>query len=130
MPYSSLSGTSFSISDVFGPDCAVAADRNPHIDINAGSGLDVTANSASHQGKGQNVLYKNGSMSFERNPQVGVGSDNIYTYSALPESINQNIGDPDGIAPADSVGNIDFDSAPVSQNDSYLVLELNDTPPK
>ena len=132
MPYSiGEGGPSFSVSDVFGPDCAIAADRNPWLDINAGLKLGddpVTSNSATHQGKGQNVLYKNGSLSFERHPQVGVGSDNIYTYSGLNESINQNIGDPEGIRPVDASGNIDYLSGPLAQNDSYLVLEKNFTP--
>ena len=89
---------------------------------------EVTSNSATHQGKGQNVLYKNGSLSFERHPQVGVGSDNIYTYSGLNESINQNIGDPEGKEPVDASGNVDYTSGPLAQNDSYLVLEKNSTP--
>jgi prepilin-type N-terminal cleavage/methylation domain-containing protein len=124
MPFSDGSeGPSFAISDVFGPDCPVAADRNPHLDQNASIDPNVSAtNSACHQEKGQNVLFKNGGVSFMRHPKVGVGDDNIYTSSELSDSDTQNIGDPEGRVPID---NGDIDAIPVCQNDSLLVVEEN-----
>ncbi|MHC4212184.1 MAG: type II secretion system protein [Planctomycetota bacterium] len=129
MPFSDgPMGPSFAISDTFGPDCVVAADRNPWLDINAGlaDDADITTNSVLHQGKGQNVLYKNGGMRFERNVQVGVGGDNIYTSSELEESETQNVGDPDGRHPIEDG---DDGAIPACQNDSLLVLEENDAAP-
>jgi prepilin-type processing-associated H-X9-DG protein len=38
-------------------------------------------NSRNHQGEGQNVLYADGHVSFERLPAVGVDGDNIYTVA-------------------------------------------------
>ncbi len=129
MPFSDVAtGNSFAISDTFGPDCAVAADRSPHLDINASVPTDDpwATNSAAHQGKGQNVLYKNGGMTFERNVVVGVGGDNIYTSSELDESVTQNVGDPKGRHPIEDG---DEYAIPACQNDSLLVLEENDAAP-
>jgi prepilin-type processing-associated H-X9-DG protein len=68
----------------------LAADMNPGV----GDDFDPTAatetsnpvdlrraNSRSHQGVGQNVLYADGHVSFEDNPFCGVKRDNIYTVS-------------------------------------------------
>ena len=120
MPFSNTSplfdGESFgAISDNFGPDCPVAADRNPHLDKNAGDGvLDGGTNSMCHQEKGQNVLFKNGGVRFEKNTGVGVGSDNIYCY-----------GDADTPPTAPTGGSANGDGAPVGENDAYLVSEEN-----
>jgi hypothetical protein len=117
-------GLSFAMSDIFGSGTPVAADRNPWLDTNAGLGPgdDIASNSACHQGKGQNVLYKDGSSRWERSPQVGIGADNIYTYGG---DITQNIGDPDGTAPS---GNGDIFAVPTCQNDALLVSEENIAP--
>ena len=120
MPYSNdTTGQTFALSEVFGLDCPVAADRNPYLDKNAElNDIDQNgANSSNHQEYGQNVLRKNGSVSFERSPQVGIGRDNIYTYGGDPL---KNTGDPDGTSPTKN-----GDGAPISQNDAYLVLEQN-----
>ncbi len=119
MPSVNRRGFHFNISDVFGPGSPVAADRNPYLDKNA-SPEDIKktgGNSANHQGKGQNVLYKNGGVSFKKTPQAGVGGDNIYTYGGDP---NTHIGDSKGTAP-----NGNGDGAPVCMYDAYLVLETN-----
>jgi prepilin-type processing-associated H-X9-DG protein len=70
-------------------DFAVAADKNPGV---AGKGDNVLAptatssaqqmklaNSNNHDKDGQNILYGDGHVSWESNPFVGVGRDNIYT---------------------------------------------------
>jgi len=77
--------TSFGISEIQSPGTPVAADRSPHMDkLAPTSGLDIKANSLSHGGKGQNVLFKGGNASWEQTPLVGMGGDNIYTYGGNP----------------------------------------------
>jgi hypothetical protein len=81
------------------PAFAIAADRNPWIDGPAGAGRasefssfkpDLEAfrgtseqarlgNAAGHQRDGQNVLFLDTRMSFERRPYCGYQDDNIYT---------------------------------------------------
>ncbi|MHC4574598.1 MAG: type II secretion system protein [Planctomycetota bacterium] len=104
---------SFPISDLSAPGSPVCADRNPFLDKNAVD-PSVGANSASHLGKGQNVLYKNLSVVFEKVPTVGLNEDNIYTYASGP------IGDPIGTAPVTN-----GDGAPYGYQDAYLVGEMN-----
>jgi type II secretory pathway pseudopilin PulG len=108
-------GPSFAISDWFHPRSPVAADRNPHLDKNAVA-PEIHSNSMCHGGRGQNVLYKDGSVKFETGVTVGLGGDNIYTYGeAEPGS-----GDPNGTPPA---GN--GDSGLMNPKDAYLVGEQN-----
>jgi prepilin-type processing-associated H-X9-DG protein len=40
------------------------------------------ANSNNHEDDGQNVLYGDGHVEFQKNPFVGVQRDNIYTTQA------------------------------------------------
>jgi hypothetical protein len=82
--------------------------------------VDTNSNSAVHEKLGQNVLYKDGSVRFERSPKVGIGGDNIYTYGGDPVSGG---GDPNGTGPMRS-----GDGAPVGNNDAYLVSERNTKP--
>jgi prepilin-type N-terminal cleavage/methylation domain-containing protein len=76
------------------PGLAVAADRNPWVASPAGEarqfpglysptgGRDAVraGNSISHQEDGQNVLFLDNHVSFERQPFCGVNDDNIYTF--------------------------------------------------
>jgi len=76
------------------PGLAVAADRNPWVASPAGEarqfpgsysptgGRDAirAGNSISHQEDGQNVLFLDNHVNFERQPFCGVNDDNIYTY--------------------------------------------------
>jgi len=77
---------------------AVMADRNPWMDPNrvadpntgwacfdpSASDPDGTriGNSEAHQRDGQNVLFVDGRVSFQRRPTCGVGNDNIYTIAS------------------------------------------------
>ena len=79
------------------PGMAVAADRNPWTPI-PGTIVDPAAwtafipaptgtseqqkkgNSLAHQGEGQNVLFLDGHVYFEKRAYCGVEDDNIYTY--------------------------------------------------
>ena len=113
MPYSDVpGGVSYELTAYSNPASPVAADRNPFLDENA-TGVDANSNSAVHNGLGQNVLYMDGSVRFERGPKVGIGGDNIYTYG----------GGPGGTGPTENGDGVPFD-----KNDAYLVSELNSGP--
>ncbi|MHC4474046.1 MAG: type II secretion system protein [Planctomycetota bacterium] len=109
-------GPSLAITDLWHPRSPVCADRNPHLDKNALS-PGLQSNSVCHGGRGQNVLYKDGSVKFETSVTVGLGGDNIYTYGG---DYATGGGDPNGTPP---LGN--GDGAPVGSKDAYLVGEQN-----
>jgi len=81
------------------PGLAVAADRNPWVASPAGDarqfpgrysptgGRDAikAGNSISHQEDGQNVLFLDNHVEFERKPFCGVNEDNIYTFWSGPD---------------------------------------------
>jgi prepilin-type N-terminal cleavage/methylation domain-containing protein len=125
MPYTSQGGMTLVVTDVFNPGAPVAADRNPHLDKNAvlPDKDPQLMGTAAHQGKGQNVLFKNMSVAFSKNDpsndeigvQVGIGGDNIYTYT-----FSQDGGDPVGeMCTGNGIG------APGNPKDAYLVGEQN-----
>jgi prepilin-type N-terminal cleavage/methylation domain-containing protein len=84
----------------------LCADRNPYLDKNAAAYLDGiqpdeeapnfdipdgrsygeytdddrTGNAAAHQREGQNILYNDGHVRFERYPNIGIANDNIWKY--------------------------------------------------
>ncbi len=78
------------------PGMAVAADRNPWIDSPAATAKTMAGppqfdpdggkeeinvgNAISHQEDGQNVLFMDGHVDFERQPFCGINDDNIYTF--------------------------------------------------
>ena len=76
------------------PGLAVAADRNPWIASPAGAaktnfaqflptgGRDIIkiGNAIQHQEDGQNVLFLDNHVAFEKNSFCGINDDNIYTY--------------------------------------------------
>ncbi len=109
----------FPISEYSSEGSPLCADRNPHLDSLAPSGLDVTANSLSHEEEGQNVVYKDLHVSFEETPNVGLNGDNIWTYGG---DSSLGGGDADGTIPM-QVG----EGWPIGEhfsNDSYLVNEV------
>jgi hypothetical protein len=117
MPYDDpRTGETFRILDVFNPATPVCADRNPFLDKNA-VGVQVGDNAATHEGRGQNVLFKDGSVDFSMVPTCGLRDDNIYTYGG---DRNLGGGTPEGTAPAG-----DGDGAPLGPKDAYLVVEWN-----
>ena len=117
MPYSDgPGGLSYELTAYSSPASPVAADRNPFLDKNA-TGVDANSNSAVHQGLGQKVLYKDGSVRFEHSPKIGIGGDNIYTYGGGPILGG---GDPNVTGPLS-----DGDGVPMGVNDAYLVSEKN-----
>jgi hypothetical protein len=75
------------------PGMAVAADRNPFIrsprkkpkkislfNPQGGKKAIRAGNAWQHENDGQNVLFLEGYVSFEKAPYCGVGDDNIYTF--------------------------------------------------
>jgi len=78
------------------PGMAVAADRNPWITSPAAEGKDAgllssynptggkeainIGNAIAHQEDGQNVLFMDSHVSFEKKPFCGINDDNIYTF--------------------------------------------------
>ncbi len=76
------------------PALAIAADRNPWIDSPAGAAKTYpglfnpdggreavkAGNATQHQEDGQNVLFLDNHVGFEKNSFCGINDDNIYTY--------------------------------------------------
>jgi prepilin-type N-terminal cleavage/methylation domain-containing protein/prepilin-type processing-associated H-X9-DG protein len=136
----------FPLSASGDPGLAVAADRNPWI---AGPGglcrtaADFSAfspaggrqaiqkgNSLSHQEEGQNVLFLDGHVSFERESFCGVNDDNIYTYHLGTGGTTGGTNDPrKGVVP--SAGNKDV-TVLFNSTDSVLVNDGDSSvpPPK
>jgi len=109
------------------PAMAVAADRNPWLNAPAGRAKSVTdltfldpdgpremvkrANTISHKGDGQNVLFVDGHTAFEKQSFCGLNDDNIYTSHNGPDIQR-------GTPPT-------LESQPADPNDSLL---LHDPP--
>jgi prepilin-type N-terminal cleavage/methylation domain-containing protein len=122
-PYSTAAGfETFVIVDMSNPGSPICADRNPYTDKNAPAVPDDISeyNSASHQNKGQNVLYKDGHVKFEDSPCVGISGDNIYLYrtESEPEEADPALGQP----PLDDGDPAAF---PAEEDDAFLVGEKN-----
>jgi hypothetical protein len=114
------------------PGFAVAADRNPWMpapDLNAkpfprsangnrtfqgkagSAGDQLYGNAIVHHEDGQNVMYLDTHVTFEKRAYCGLQDDNIYTISTFPDT-----GDPLGIAPVYSPK-----PTPANRKDSVLV---------
>ncbi len=153
LPYD-LSGGGFGrpLNSASNTACPLAADRNPYLDEEAVSYLDgvdpaefppiwqvaaggggsghyydpdKTGNAAPHQREGQNVMYVDAHVSFEKYPNVGIEYDNIWKYwpGANPDQAQKQVGLPGvssgGCIPPGGVGG----GAPVDFKDAYLVSE-------
>lgn len=156
MPYydSTTGDQGYPVTAVSRVESALCADRNPYLDKNVdylGNAVDsqgdplprwgeevgedyyydeppYSGGAAAHQREGQNVLFNDSHVKFERFPNVGVENDNI--YQAWPQSYQRGDPYPDpvtrqlsGATPSDStdVGT----TAPKSPRDAYLVNESN-----
>ena len=82
----------YALTTSYLPDMAVAADRNPWIESPFAKAKNFSkfdpdgtnehirnGNTVAHKGDGQNVLYVDGHVTFEKNSFCGVNDDNIYT---------------------------------------------------
>lgn len=71
-------------------DTVIAADINPggqdvqNVTLTSDLALLSKVNSPNHRREGQNVLFADGTVSFEGRPFVGPDNDNIYAYASLP----------------------------------------------
>ncbi len=103
------------------PGMAVAADRNPFIASPAAEAKDITGfdplggkeviqigNAIAHQEDGQNVLFMDSHVSFEKRPFCAINDDNIYTSW-------------DGIDVRRGIPPIPGASEPADRLDSFLV---------
>jgi len=141
-PTGAQAHTGYPVSTVSNPSSPVCADRNPYLDKNAtyvglpewrgGEYRDDNRihNSASHQRDGQNVLYVDGHVKFERYANVGVNNDNIWlrwdpSWAALPDG-PADYQRQTGAYPCEQVGIIqNIQLGPQSFDDAYLVNEKN-----
>ena len=123
----------YSLTTSSEPGLAVAADRNPwlespaadvdsakwsdfHPDVNPYNGSTEQAlkgNAISHQGDGQNVLFLDSHVNFEKRAHCSLEDDNIYTISEMAAT-----GDARGAMP---IGPPRTNAAPANRKDSILV---------
>jgi prepilin-type N-terminal cleavage/methylation domain-containing protein len=133
MPYLGSAQSYYELNALRPPGLAVMADRNPYLTLSPDADAlsnpykydpqyhsqttEKWGNSQSHQYEGQNVLFNNGSVSFQKVPYCGIGNDNIYSVASTP-------GDP----PPVQIGTppmlyIPNKSIPRSGEDSVLINE-------
>jgi len=73
-PSAALARAGYQLTSHLNPAFVVGADLNP--------GVGGNANSATHEDRGQNVLFADGHVEWDSSPMVGVRQDNIYTNKA------------------------------------------------
>jgi prepilin-type N-terminal cleavage/methylation domain-containing protein len=100
-PYPDGTGAHYALTASAEPGKAVVADRNP-----MEAGLEGLWNSTLHQEEGQNVAYIDTHVKFNKNPNVGVNDDNIYTVYTGPTAV--------GDVPTAAIG-------PTNRVDSVLI---------
>jgi prepilin-type N-terminal cleavage/methylation domain-containing protein/prepilin-type processing-associated H-X9-DG protein len=134
LPYKVGSGTvAYPLSAASPAGKALTADKNPWFDaqvtnpalyewltdeVDKSAETFQYAQAQAHQGDGQNVLYGDGHVKFEKLANIGIQQDNIYTYWGDGET------DPDevllqvGVEPDDSSMQIPSDEDSVLVNDA------------
>jgi prepilin-type N-terminal cleavage/methylation domain-containing protein len=151
-PYARNDGTSFPIRSDSSPATPVCADRNPYWDKNAMSYVGgrvcpgtsgnedppscststgysdekKTGNAAAHQRDGQNVLYVDTHVRFEKYPNVGIGKDNIYkcwSSTTAPDECLKQTGELPGCD--DHLDGASDTISPQNDGDAFLVSETN-----
>lgn len=145
LPWQDDTDISFAISPMSSSGCPLSSDRNPYMDSNAGGYLDdiklknpewkdnayydpdKKGNCAAHQREGQNVLFNDTHVSFEKYPNVGIDNDNIYKYwpVAKPTATQKQLGTSgvvDSYAPTEAG---DTQALPMGEKDALLVGEEN-----
>jgi prepilin-type N-terminal cleavage/methylation domain-containing protein/prepilin-type processing-associated H-X9-DG protein len=127
----------FKWTDSMGPTVAVAADMNPGITtgrddveavtLDSSSKQMALGNSNNHNKEGQNVLFADGSVSFQQTPFAGAQNDNIFTNQDPtilvdgeidPEQSGRVVG---GTGGTFTDGNMLGVSGPAGTRDSYLL---------
>jgi hypothetical protein len=129
--------------------CPVAADRNPYLDENADAYIDGAAagedapswsingvyydpdksgNAAAHQREGQNILFNDIHVKFEKWPNYGIDSDNIWKSWAAAAPPEPGVeGKQLGTVPYSSVLTGEGIGEPEAEKDAYLVNERQDS---
>ncbi len=154
MPYGHMvegKTKSYPVTSSSNSGAPLCADRNPYLDKNAVGYIkdarkyvvwknneyldpDLSlkppenkkyGNSASHQREGQNVLFQDGHVSFEKYPNVGIENDNIYKswgrpIGGLTGTARQKFLQVEGIGPV-GLGR----GGPWGRKDAFLVGENN-----
>jgi prepilin-type N-terminal cleavage/methylation domain-containing protein/prepilin-type processing-associated H-X9-DG protein len=110
-PYPKSAVAGYRLSNKLTAEFAVAADRNPgtsgkNDDVyapvpNSPTSVMKKANSSNHEKDGQNVLYGDGHVAWQKTPFCGIQNDNIYTAK-------------NGLAPK-------VEASPADANDSVLL---------
>ncbi len=152
MPYYIGTTPGYPINAVSNPASPLCADRNPYLDKNArvfldgveadedppewdpgGTGIpphyaddDKTGNSAAHQREGQNVLFNDQHVTFEKYPNCGIAKDNIWKTwaSTTPPPAAEREGASATMSPYTELkdqGNF----GPKAEKDAFLVGECN-----
>ncbi len=150
MPYNENGGVlGYGLSAASNPGSPVAGDRNPYLDKNAEiylfgvidgeeepiwatsnvlgqasyySDIDKTGNAAAHQREGQNILFLDSHVSFEKFPNVGISNDNIWKYwpgGESPSNVEDKQVDPQNTGAPLLPG----DGVPGDYKDAYLISE-------
>jgi prepilin-type N-terminal cleavage/methylation domain-containing protein len=95
---------------------------------------DKTENAAAHLREGQNVLFNDSHVSFEKTPNCGVENDNIWKHWGQDEGEDydpeeREVGQPGetGSQTPDGIGS-SLTNAPQSEDDAFLVNEFNGEP--
>lgn len=145
MPYSFLDPsipnndtvyTDYAAGEFSPPGAAVVADRSPYIAFGGENGVLIentatgfqylgtvdledqqrNGNARAHQKLGQNVLFIDGHVTFEKLSYVAIDQDNIYTYWG------SDAGDtPDSQERMEGIAPVYMESAPMGWKDSLLV---------
>ncbi len=156
-PYSNPGTTppnlSYAIRSDNSPATPVCADRNPYWDKNANGYIGgssctgttgdedapscttaagykddaKTGNAAAHQRDGQNVLFVDTHVRFEKFPNVGIGKDNIWkcwNSTTAPDECVRQTGEVPLCGDATTDGMAEA-IAPYSEEDAFLVSETN-----
>jgi hypothetical protein len=94
---------------------------------------DKTGNCAAHQREGQNVLYNDNHVGFEKFPNVGIENDHIWKHWASTttptEPYDRQVGGMTSSSTNSPAGtNGGTTNVPMSDQDAYLVSEKNFTP--
>jgi prepilin-type N-terminal cleavage/methylation domain-containing protein len=134
----------YSLTTASEPGMAVAADRNPWIESPAAdarpfrgteadggpftpdmppyNGTQEQArygNANAHQQDGQNVLFLDSHVNFEKRSYCGVEDDNIYTYVISGSPVGNPIGE----------GPVVYNSEPGCRKDSFLIHDIEGSGP-
>jgi len=121
-PNTNAVNNGYKLNATTGAEFAIASDKNPAgaagydvatPTVNSPSSIMQKANSANHQGQGENVLFGDGHAEFVQNPFCGTKQDNIYTSSSSTDGSNPTGG---GSPTANSANN-----GPKWAGDSVLI---------